>query len=49
MGRLIKWLFYLAILGAIGLVAYAYIGPWFGEDFSAPQTEIRQPVILDAD
>ena len=45
--RLIKLLFYLAILGGIGLVGYAYIGPFFGADFSAPQTEIREPVTLD--
>ena len=48
MGRIIKWLFYLAILGGIALVAYAYVGPFFGVDFSPPQTEIRQPVELDA-
>ncbi|MDA7424218.1 hypothetical protein [Thalassococcus lentus] len=47
MGRLIKWLFYLAILAGIALVAYAYVGPFFGVDFSPPQTEIRQPVELD--
>lgn len=47
MGRLIKWLFYLAILGVIGLTAYAYIGPFFGADFSAPQSEVRIPVTLD--
>lgn len=49
MGRLIKYLIYLIILGGIGLVAYAYVGPWFGVDFGAPQTEIRKPVVLDAD
>jgi hypothetical protein len=48
MGRLIKLLFYLAILGALALVAYAYVGPFFGADFSPPQSEIRQPVDLDA-
>lgn len=46
--RILKWLFYLVVLGAIGLIAYAYIGPFFGADFSPPQTEIRQPVELDA-
>ncbi len=49
MGRLIKWLFYLLVLAAIALAAYAYIGPFFGADFSPPQTEIRQPVTLDAE
>ena len=47
MGRLIKFLFYLIILGGIALVGYAYLGPFFGADFSAPQTEIRQPIVLD--
>lgn len=49
MGRLIKYLIYLVILAAIGLVGYAYLGPWFGADFSAPQSEIREPVVLDVD
>ncbi|MCE0504951.1 MULTISPECIES: hypothetical protein [unclassified Roseivivax] len=49
MGRLLKWLFYLVILGGIALVAYAYLGEFFGADFSPPQAEIRQPVDLDAD
>ena len=49
MGRLIKWLFYLIILGLIGLVAYAYVGPFFGADFSAPQIEVRTPVVLDGE
>ena len=49
MGRIIKWLIYLLILGALALIAYAYIGPYFGADFSPPQNEVRQPVTLDAD
>jgi hypothetical protein len=48
MGRIIKWLFYLLVLGVIALIAYAYIGPFFGADFSPPQTEFRRPVQLDA-
>ncbi len=48
MGRLIKYLFYLAILAGIGLSAYAYVGPWFGADFDAPVSEIRKPVVLNA-
>ena len=48
MGRIVKWLIYLAVLGGITLVAYAYVGPFFGADFSPPQTEVRQPVTLDA-
>ena len=49
MGRIIKWLIYLLILGALALIAYAYIGPYFGADFSPPQNEVRQPVTQDAD
>jgi len=48
MGRLFKYLIYLAILAFVALVAYAYVGPFFGVDFSPPQHEIRKPVILDA-
>jgi hypothetical protein len=47
MGRLLKYLFYLLVLGALGLVIYAYVGPFFGADFSHPQSEIRIPVELD--
>lgn len=47
MVRLIKWLFYLAILAFIALVAYAYLGPFFGADFSPPSNEIRQEIILE--
>ncbi|MDQ2088818.1 hypothetical protein [Marimonas arenosa] len=48
MGRIIKWLFFLAILAMIALVAYAYIGPFFGADFSPPVQEIRKTIELDA-
>lgn len=48
MFRLIKWLFYLLVLGFIGLTGYAYIGPFFGADFSPDQQEIRQEIILEA-
>ncbi|MBW4708753.1 hypothetical protein KX928_13270 [Roseobacter sp. YSTF-M11] len=48
MSRIFKLLVYLIILGAIGLVGYAYVGPFFGADFSAPQSEVRVPVTLDA-
>jgi hypothetical protein len=47
MGRIFKLLIYIAVLGFIGLVGYAYLGPFFGVDFSPPQTEIREPVILN--
>lgn len=47
--RLIKWLIYMAILGFLALVAYAYVGPFFGADFSPSQSEIRQDIILETD
>jgi len=47
MGRVIKYLIYLIILAFAGLVAYAYIGPFVGVDFSPPQTEQREPVTLE--
>lgn len=47
--KIIKWLILLVILGAIGLTGYAYIGPYFGVDFSPSKAEIREPVVLDAD
>ncbi|MBE0452286.1 hypothetical protein [Roseovarius autotrophicus] len=47
MFRLIKWLIYLAVLGFIALAGYAYLGPFFGADFTPPQSEIRQDVILE--
>lgn len=49
MRRLFKLLLYLVCLAFIAVVAYAYVGPWFGYDFSEPQTEIRKPVELDVD
>lgn len=46
--RLIKLLFWLALLGAIALVAYAYIGPvFFPDDFAPPREEIIIPLILE--
>ncbi|WP_202075858.1 hypothetical protein [Pseudooceanicola pacificus] len=47
MFTVIKWLFYLALLLGFALVVYAYLGPWFGVDFSPPLTEVRSPVTLD--
>lgn len=47
MGKLFKLLFFLIIIGLIGLVGYAYVGEYFGANFSPPQTETRVPVILD--
>ena len=49
MFRLIKWLFYLAVLGGIALVTYAYIGPFFGADFTPAEEEFRQDIILETE
>jgi len=44
LGRIIKLLFFLALLGLIGLVGYAHSG------LMQPQTrEITRPVQLDVD
>ena len=37
MWRLLKLVFFLAVLCGVGLVAYAYVGPIFGADFVPPQ------------
>lgn len=48
MWRLIKVLFFLGVLGALGLVAYAYAGPiFFPTDFAAPTAEVNQSVVLE--
>lgn len=44
MGRIIKFLTLLVLLGFIGLTVYAYLG-----DLTPPQTEVTQPVVLNAD
>ncbi|WP_174234465.1 hypothetical protein [Sulfitobacter sp. SK012] len=46
MRKLLKFLMILVIIGFIGLVGYAYIGPFLGVDFAAPQSETRLPVTL---
>ncbi len=48
MGRLIKWLFYLIILGFLGLLAYAYLGPLLDSEYKPEPEEIRIPLELDA-
>lgn len=46
MGKLIRAILFLIVLAMIALVVYAYAGPMFGADFSAPQSETRIPVEL---
>ena len=48
MGRMLKYLIYLAVLGFVGLSGYAYIGPFLGADFEPTQAEMRTPVTLTA-
>lgn len=48
MGKLIKYLIYVAILGAAALSIYAYVGPFFGVSFDPQKAEIVLPVTLDA-
>lgn len=43
-GRLIKAVFVLAILGFAGLAGYAYLA-----DLSPASSEVTQPVTLDVD
>lgn len=44
MGRIIKVLFLLVVLGFLGLTGYAYLA-----DLSPEQTEMKVPVTLNAD
>ena len=47
MYRLLKLLVYIGLLAFIALAGYAYLGPFFGADFSAPQQEIQQEILLE--
>ena len=47
--RFLKFFLILAVIGLLGLAGYAYVGPFFGADFSAPEAEVRIPVTLDAE
>lgn len=42
MGRALKVLFFLVVVGFLGLVGYAYLG-----DLSPEQTDVTEPVTLD--
>lgn len=42
MWRLLRGLVYLAILGALAVAGYAFVG-----DLSPDRTEVRRPVVLD--
>jgi hypothetical protein len=43
MGRLVKAVLALVVVGLAGLAGYAYLG-----DLSPTQSQITQPVVLDA-
>jgi hypothetical protein len=43
MGRIIKALLALGVVGFLGLVGYAYLG-----DLSPDQAEVKKPVVLNA-
>ena len=49
MWRVVKLLIFLIILAAIGLVAFAYLGPLLGADFTAPQSTKSIPVEFSLD
>lgn len=49
MGRIFKYIGYLAVLGFLALIGYAYLGPFLGADFSPEQVEVTKPVTLDVD
>jgi hypothetical protein len=44
MGRVFKALIFLVVIGFFGLTAYAYLG-----DLAPVQSEVKQPVVLNAD
>ena len=44
MGRIIKALIFLILVGFIGISIYAYVG-----DLSPTKTDVTKPVVLNAD
>ena len=44
MSKIIKWLFYLIVTVALGLIIFAYLGPFFGFDFTPEEKNIIIPV-----
>jgi hypothetical protein len=49
MGKLIKLLILLMLIGFLALTGYAYVGPFFGADFAPVQVETREPISLIAE
>lgn len=44
MGRIIKWVFILIILGFLAVIGNMFLG-----DLSAPVQDVTQPVTIDVD
>ncbi len=45
--KLIKILIFIAILGGLGVIAYAFVGPvLFPADFAAPQPPVGETITL---
>ena len=50
MWRLFKVLLGLIVLGGVGFVGYAYVGPvFFRADFAAPTLQVTQTVTLEVE
>ena len=47
MKRIFKFLVYLVLTSGLGLILYAYFGPFFGVSFEPTQKIERAPVILN--
>jgi hypothetical protein len=47
MFRMLKYLFYLLVVAVIAFISFAYLGPFFGVDFSAHLQTIELPLALD--
>jgi len=46
--RIVKYLLIILILAALGLMAYAFVGPvLFPADFAAPSEQVSAPVTLE--
>lgn len=49
-GRLFKFIGYVALLATIGLVVFAYLGPMVMPDaFVPPQTSVTKPITLSVE
>lgn len=48
-GRLFKYIGYLAVIGIIALIGFAYVGPFVMPDaFTPTQVNVSKPVQLEA-